>query len=71
MVAIGFTQQPSIDFNETLAPVACMDTVRTVLDIATQNKWHVYQMDVKSTFLNGYLEEQVYVEHLQGYEVPG
>ena len=58
MVARGFTQQPDIDFNETFALVA-------------QNKWHVYQMDVKSTFLNGYLEEEVYLEQPQGYEVPG
>ena len=71
MVARGFTQQPDIDFNETVAPVAHMDTVRTVLAIAAQNKWPVHQMDVKSTFLNGYLEEEVYVEQPQGYEVPG
>ena len=71
MVERGFTQHPSIDFNETFAPVARMDTVKTVLAIATQNKWHVYQMDVKSKFLNGYIEEEVYVEQPQGYEVPG
>ena len=59
MVARGFTQQPSIDFNETFA---CMDTVITILVIATQNKWPVHQIDVKSTFLNGYLEEEIYVE---------
>ena len=70
MVIRGFTQQPSIDFNETFAPVAHMDTVGKVLAIATQNKWHVYQMDVKSTFLNGYIDEEVYVEQPQGYEVP-
>ena len=52
-VARGFTQQPGIDFNETFVLVARMDTVRTVLAIATQNKWPVYQMDVKSSFLNG------------------
>ena len=62
MVARGFTQQPGIDFNETFAPVAHMDTVRTNLAIAAQNKWHVHQMDVKLAFLNGYLEEKVYVE---------
>ena len=50
MVARGFTQQPDINFNETFAPAARMDTVRTVLAIAAQNKWHVYQMDVKSAF---------------------
>ena len=65
MVARGFTQQLDIDFNETFAPVARMDTVRTVLAIAAQNKWHVYQMDVKSTFFNGYLEDEVYVEQLR------
>ena len=70
MVARGFTQQPSIDFNETFAPVARMDTIRTVLAIAAQNKWPVHQMDVKLAFLNGYLEEEVYVEQPQGYEVP-
>ena len=48
-----------------------MDQVRTVLANAAQNKWHVHQMDVKSAFLNGYLEEKVYVEQPQGYEVPG
>ena len=48
-----------------------MDTVITVLAIAAQNKWLVHQMDVKSAFLNGYLEEEVYVEQTQGYAVPG
>ena len=62
MVARGFRQQPGIDFNETFAPIARMDTVRTVLSIAAQNKWHVHQMDVKLAFLNGYLDEEVYVE---------
>ena len=42
-----------------------------VLAIATQHNWEVYQMDVKSTFLNGYLEEEVYVQQPPGYEVRG
>jgi hypothetical protein len=71
LVARGFTQQPGIDFNETFAPVARMDTIRTVLDIVAQYKWSVYQMDVKSTFLNRHLEENMYVEQPQGYEVRG
>ena len=71
MVARGFTQQPNIEFTETFAPVACMDTIKTILAIVSQKKWHVYQMDVKSTFLKGYLEEEVYVEQPKGYEVPG
>ena len=47
-----------------------MDTVRIVFAIASQNKWYVYQMDVKSEFLNGCLDKEVYVEQPQGYEVP-
>ena len=50
IVAKWFTQQPGIDFNETFSPISHMDTVRTVLAIAVQNKWVVYQMDVKSAF---------------------
>ena len=69
MVARGFTQQPGIEFNETFAPVARINIVRIVLAIVAQNKWPIYQMDVKYAFLNGYLEEEVYAEQPQGYEV--
>ena len=44
-----------------------MDTIRVVLSIAAQNQWPMYQMDVKLTFLNGILEEEVYVDHPPGY----
>ena len=47
MVASGLMQQPDIYFNETFAHVACMDTIRIVMAIAAQTKWHVYHMDVK------------------------
>ena len=68
-MARGFSQQPGIDYNETFAPVARIDTVRMVLAIAAQNKWSMHQMDVKSTFLNGYLEEEVYVKQPPGFEI--
>ena len=64
MVTRGFTQQLDIVINDTFGHVALMDTVITIMAIITQNKWHVYQMDVKLTFLNGCLEEEVYVEQL-------
>ena len=48
-----------------------MDTIKTVLAIATQNQWHVYQMDVKSTFLNGILEQEVYLDQPPRYTVKG
>lgn len=70
-VAKGYSQQPRIDYNEIFASVACLDTVRTILAIAAQNKWVVYQMDVKSIFLNSILEEEVYMEQPPGYEILG
>ena len=56
-----------MDFNETFAPVTRMETIRTVLAIATQMELQVFQLDVKATFLNGEFEEEVYVEQPLGY----
>ena len=52
-----FDQQYGVDYDETFSPIVILDTIRVVLAIATQNKWSIYQMDVKSSFLNGILEE--------------
>eukprot|EP00253_Pinus_taeda_P010962 PITA_10962 len=71
LVVKGYKQQYGRDYEETFAPVARMETVRGVLSIAAQNKWKVYQMDVKSAFLNGVLKEEVYVEQPLGYEKKG
>ena len=67
----GYKQKHGIDYEETFAPVSRMETVRAVLSIAAQKKWKVYQMDVKSTFLNGVLMEEVYIEQPLGYENKG
>jgi hypothetical protein len=53
LVSKGFSQQPDIDYGETFSPVARLESVRTLLSIAAQHKWKVYQMDANSTFLNG------------------
>jgi hypothetical protein len=71
LVAKGFSQQPGIDYGETFSPVARLDTVRTILATTTQNKWQVFQLDVKSSFLNGILQEEVYVDQPPGFEVKG
>eukprot|EP00253_Pinus_taeda_P035427 PITA_35427 len=67
----GYKQQQDKDYDETFAPVARMETVRTVLSIAAKHKWKIYQMDVKSAFPNGVLKEEVYIEQPPGYEVEG
>ena len=71
LVAKGYKQKHGIDYEETFVPVARMETVRAVLAIAAQYKLNVHQIDGKSTFLNGVLEEEVYVEQPPGYEVEG
>ncbi|KAM1461179.1 hypothetical protein ACFX11_045561 [Malus domestica] len=67
LVAKGYSQKPGIDYNETFAPVARLDTIRTLIALAAQKEWNLYQLDVKSAFLNGTLKEEVYVEQPQGF----
>ncbi|KAK4401281.1 Retrovirus-related Pol polyprotein from transposon RE1 [Sesamum angolense] len=67
LVAKGYSQLPGIDYTETFAPVARLDTIRALIAIAANKKWKIYQMDVKSAFLNGYIDEEIYVEQPQGF----
>ncbi|CAL8993818.1 unnamed protein product, partial [Prunus brigantina] len=67
LVVKGYAQKPGIDFNETFAPVARLDTIRTLIALAAQNGWKLYQLDVKSAFLNGVLKEEVYVDQPDGF----
>ncbi|KAL3500574.1 hypothetical protein ACH5RR_039667 [Cinchona calisaya] len=71
LVARGYSQQRGIDFDETFSPVVCFETVRTILAMAAQLRWKVYQFDVKSAFLNGDLKEEVYVNQPDGFVVKG
>ena len=70
LVAKGYAQQQVIDFNETYAPLVRMETIRTILALVAQHKLPVFQLDVKSAFLNGELIEEMYFEQ-QGYVIEG
>ncbi|GJX90506.1 retrovirus-related pol polyprotein from transposon TNT 1-94 [Tanacetum coccineum] len=61
LVAQGYNQQEGIDYDETYAPVARLESFRILLAIACANDFKLYQMDVKSAFLNGFINEKVYV----------
>ncbi|XP_034212968.1 uncharacterized protein LOC117625533 [Prunus dulcis] len=71
LVAKGYVQKPGIDYNETFAPVARLDTIRTLIALAAQKGWKLYQLDGKSAFLNGKLQEEVYVEQPEGFVIQG
>ena len=68
MVAKGYSQEEGIDYDETYAPVARLEAIRMFLAFAAYSNFKVYQMDVKSAFLNGELEEEVYVEQPPRFE---
>ena len=67
LVCKGYAQEEGLDYGETFAPVARMEGVRTLLAYASYKGFKVYQMDVKSTFLNGIFEEEVYIEQPEGF----
>ena len=70
LVAQGFCQKEGIDYEETFAPVARLEAIRILLAFAASKGFKLYQMDVKSAFLNGYIEEEVYVRQPPGFENP-
>jgi len=71
LVARGFTQTFGIDYNETFAPVAKFVSIRCILALVAIENMGIHQMDVKTTFLNGDLEEEIYMEQPEGFTQEG
>jgi hypothetical protein len=70
LVAQGFSQVEDLDFGETFAPVARLEAIRILLAFVTSKGFKLYQMDVKSIFLNGVIHEKVYVRQPPDFENP-
>ena len=68
LVAQGFTQVEGLDFEETYAPVARLEAIQMLLAYAAHHNFKLYQMDVKSVFLNGPIQELVYVKQPPDFE---
>jgi len=68
LVAKGYTQEYGVDYSEIYAPVAKHDMISMVISLANTNEWTIFQLDVKSAFLHGKLEEQVFIYQPPGYE---
>ena len=71
LVAKGYTQKEGLDYTETFAPVARMPSLRALLVIAAAQDLEIHQMDVRTAFLNGELEEDIYMEQPEGFVAPG
>lgn len=67
LVAKGYAQCYGIDYTEVFAPVARLDTIRSIIAVAAQSSWEIFQLDVKSAFLHGELKEDVYVRQPEGF----
>ena len=66
----GFKQKPGVDYTKEFAPVR-LEIVRLVIALASRNGWALFHMDVKSTFLNGFLDQMVYVTQPPDFEIKG
>ena len=67
LVSKGFSQIEGIDYTETFSPVAKMNSICLVLSLATSFRWEVHQMNVKSAFLHGDFQEEIYMEQPPGF----
>ena len=68
-MAKGFSQKEGIDYEETFAPVARYSSIWTIISLAAEMGWHVHQTDIKTTFLNGVIKEEVYIEQPKGFDL--
>ena len=71
LVAKGYTQKEGIDYEETFSPVAMLKSIRILLVVAASLDYEIWQMDVKTAFLNGSLEEDIYMQQPEGFIARG
>ncbi|KAL0410984.1 UNVERIFIED_CONTAM: Retrovirus-related Pol polyprotein from transposon RE2 [Sesamum latifolium] len=71
LVAKGYTQRPGVNFEETNSPVAMAKSIRILLAIGTWYDYEIWQMDVKMAFLNGFVEEEIYMDQPEGFTTIG
>ena len=71
LVARGYSQCPGLDFKETFAPTVCYSTIHIVLALAALNDLELCSVDISHAYLNGTLEEEIYMMQLEGFEVGG
>ena len=71
LVTKGYSQKEEIDYEDTFAHIAKLKTIGIMIALATKHNWKIHQLDVKSSFLNGDLKDEVYLFHLKGFVKKG
>ena len=71
LVAKGFSQKQSIDYNKIFSPVVCFKTVRMMLGLSALEDWHIEALDIKTAFLYGKLDKEIYMEQPEGFRLKG
>ena len=66
-----YAQKEGVDYTETFSPTAKWGTIQTLFSLAVQKGWKIHHMDVKTTFLNGDLKEDVYMDQPEGFAIKG
>ena len=61
-VARGFSEIEGVNYDDTFAPVVRYTSIKTIISISAELGWRIHQMDVKTAFMNGFIEEEVYIE---------
>ena len=70
-MAREFSHVDGVDYDETFSQVSRYSSIMELISITTEMGWKIHQMDVKNAFLNGVIQEEVYVEKPQGFEIHG
>ncbi|KAL0373983.1 UNVERIFIED_CONTAM: Retrovirus-related Pol polyprotein from transposon RE1 [Sesamum radiatum] len=71
LVARGYTQRPGVDFEETYSLVAMAKSIRILLAVASWYDYEIWQMDVKTSFLNGFVKEEIFMDQSEGFTAVG
>jgi hypothetical protein len=69
LIAKGFTQREGIDYNEIFSPISSKDSFRIIMALVAHFNWELHKMDVKTAFINGDLQEDVYMAKPEGFDV--